>query len=220
MIAAVTDRQALLDSEIARLEQDLDALLARNPTHAPNRKLLAHLTNEREHLLTFLRIPGAQATNWRAEQAIRPAVMNRKHWGGNRTDHGAAVQQTLMSVIRSARQQEACPIELLACLLRRPPRHRRHAAPPGRHHRQLARAMSDRPTRYRVTVHQLRDGASTKIVEAYGNAFTAVTTITPDGDDDIVEVHLHDSGPHLQRYTAKQSPTSTYRQNDGANSVP
>jgi hypothetical protein len=64
--------------------------------------------------------------------------------------------------------------------------------------------MSNRPIRYRVTVHRLHDGTSTKIVDAYGNAFiTAVATITPDGDDDIVEVHLHDGGPHLQRYTAQ-----------------
>lgn len=64
--------------------------------------------------------------------------------------------------------------------------------------------MSQRPARYRVTVHQLCDGASTTVVDLYGSAFiTAVATITPDGDDDIVEVHLNDSGPHLQRYTAQ-----------------
>ncbi|MGI8730515.1 MAG: IS66 family transposase, partial [Solirubrobacteraceae bacterium] len=98
MIAAGPDRQrrqAHLDTEIARLEQQLDRLLARSPTHPPNRKLLKHLRNEREHLLTFLKTPGIAATNWRAEQAIRPAVVNRKNWGGNRTDHGADIQQTL-----------------------------------------------------------------------------------------------------------------------------
>ena len=64
--------------------------------------------------------------------------------------------------------------------------------------------MNNRPVRYRVTVHQLHDGASTKLVELYGSAFiTAVTTITPDGADDIVEVHLNDSGPYLQGYTAQ-----------------
>jgi hypothetical protein len=64
--------------------------------------------------------------------------------------------------------------------------------------------MSKRPVRYRVTVHQLHDGTTTKIVDDYGSAFiTAVATITPDGDDDIVEVHLNDSGTHLQRYTAQ-----------------
>ena len=36
-------------------------------------------------LFTFLRVPGVQATNWRAEYAIRPPVVCRKAWGGNRT---------------------------------------------------------------------------------------------------------------------------------------
>jgi transposase len=118
MIAARQDRQAQLDTEIDRLDAQIDALLARSPTHPPNRTLLKHLANEREHLLTFLTAPGTCATNWRAEQAIRPAVVNRKNWGGNRTDHGAHVQQTLMSVIRTARQQHVCPIALLTDLQR------------------------------------------------------------------------------------------------------
>jgi transposase len=117
-IAAAVDRRQRLDAEIAVLGERVDALLARNPTHAPNQKLLKHLANEQEHLLTFLKTPGVQATNWRAEQAIRPAVVNRKNWGGNRTDHGAQVQQTLMSVIRTARQQDVCPIALLTDLQR------------------------------------------------------------------------------------------------------
>ncbi|MGK2936927.1 MAG: IS66 family transposase [Solirubrobacteraceae bacterium] len=118
MVQARADRRAHLDCEIARLTGQIEALLARNPTHPPNRKLLKHLANEREHLLTFLATPGIAATNWRAEQAIRPAVVNRKNWGGNRTRHGADAQQTLMSVIRTSRQQDVCPIELLASLLR------------------------------------------------------------------------------------------------------
>ena len=116
MIAHGPDQRARLDAQITRLNGELDALLARKPSHAPNQKLLKHLANEREHLLTFLTKPGIAATNWRAEQAIRPAVVNRKNWGGNRTDHGAHVQQTLMSVIRTSRQQHACPIALLTDL--------------------------------------------------------------------------------------------------------
>jgi transposase len=118
IIAGGQDRQARLDAEIARLAGELDVLLARSPTHEPNRRLLKHLHNERDHLLTFLTTPGVAATNWRAEQAIRPAVVNRKNWGGNRTSHGADVQQTLMSVIRTSRQQDVCPIALLEDLLR------------------------------------------------------------------------------------------------------
>jgi hypothetical protein len=113
---------ASVDPHEARRELDrrLEKLLAGHPTHAPNRRLLAHLTNERENLFTFLDTPGVQATNWRAEQAIRPAVVNRKNWGGNRTRHGADTQQILMSVIRTARQQHTDPVPLLADLQRHP----------------------------------------------------------------------------------------------------
>jgi transposase len=106
--------------QVQELEARTDKLLAGNPTHAPNRKLLAHLATEREHLLTFLTEPGVQATNWRAEQGLRPAVTNRKHWGGNKTWQGAHTQQVLMSVIRTARQQQLDPVALLAGLARQP----------------------------------------------------------------------------------------------------
>jgi transposase len=65
-------------------------------------------------MFTFLTEPGVQATNWRAEQALRPAIVNRKSWGGNRTHNGARAQQITMSVIRTARQQNIDPIELMA----------------------------------------------------------------------------------------------------------
>jgi transposase len=119
--AAIAHREPgpqTIDHELARsvseLEQRIDALLAISPTHEPNRRLLKHLANEREHLLTFLKVPGVQATNWRSEQALRPAIVNRKSWGGNRTWNGARTQQVTMSVIRTARQQQQDPIELMA----------------------------------------------------------------------------------------------------------
>jgi hypothetical protein len=37
----------------------------------------------------LLYCPGLEATNWRAEQAIRPIVVARKVWGRNRTPCGA-----------------------------------------------------------------------------------------------------------------------------------
>ena len=53
----------------------------------------------------FLRDPSIDATNWRAEQAIRPAVVIRKVCGGNRTRKGADTQQVLSTVVRVARQR-------------------------------------------------------------------------------------------------------------------
>jgi transposase len=98
---------------VTDLEQRADELLQINPTHAPNRRLLGHLRSEREHLFTFLTVPGVQATNWRAEQALRPAIVNRKSWGGNRSWAGAHTQQVAISVIRTARQQQIDPIEVM-----------------------------------------------------------------------------------------------------------
>lgn len=109
----------LIDAEefglkVTEIGERTDKLLAIRPKHEPNRRLLAHLANEREHMFTFLTEPGVQATNWRAEQALRPAIVNRKSWGGNRSWQGARTQQITMSVIRTARQQNIDPLELMA----------------------------------------------------------------------------------------------------------
>jgi transposase len=112
--------QATLASEADRLGAQIDKLVAGATRYPPNRRLLDHLGREREHLFTFLRIPGVEATNWRAEHAIRPAVVTRKAWGGNRTWAGATSWQTLASVLRTASQQGRDPVELLARLLRAP----------------------------------------------------------------------------------------------------
>jgi hypothetical protein len=52
-----------------------------------------HLMTELPAILSFLVDPALDATNWRAEQAIRPAVITRKMCGGNRSDRGADAQQ-------------------------------------------------------------------------------------------------------------------------------
>jgi transposase len=111
---------AMLVAEAEDLGAQIDKLVAGATRYPPNRRLLTHLAREREHLFTFLRIPGVEATNWRAEHAIRPAVVCRKVWGGNRTWAGAATWQALTSVLRTASQQGHDPIELLTHLLQVP----------------------------------------------------------------------------------------------------
>lgn len=117
---AGTLEAAMLAAEAGRLGAAVDKLIAGRTVYPPNRRLLNHLAQEREHLFTFLGAGGVQATNWRAEQAIRPAVVSRKTWGGNRTWAGADTWQVLTSVLRTASQQDRDPIELLARLLRAP----------------------------------------------------------------------------------------------------
>jgi transposase len=72
------------------------------------------------HLFTYLKFPGLEATNWRGEQAIRPAVVARKVWGGNRTPAGARTRGILMSFLRTCHQRAREALPLLTQLLRCP----------------------------------------------------------------------------------------------------
>ena len=101
------------------------------PDHDENRKLQAHLTRERQAIFSFLASPGVPATNWMAEQAVRPAVVNRKTWGGNRTWTGSDTQQVLMTVMVTAAQGGHNAVEVLTGLLRGPPRSLAAFALPG-----------------------------------------------------------------------------------------
>ena len=65
-------------------------------------------------MFTFLRRRDVEATNFRAEQGIRPAVVNRKVWGGNRTRPGAHAQEVLMSVMQTCHQRRADVVGFLA----------------------------------------------------------------------------------------------------------
>lgn len=100
-----------------RLESELDRLLARAYRDSANRRLAKHLGRERPYLFTFLYCPGLDATNNAAERALRPLVVARKNWGGNRTEKGARTQAVLSSILASARQQGKNPLEVLIELL-------------------------------------------------------------------------------------------------------
>jgi len=103
-----------------RLENEMDRLLAHISRLPANRRLAKHLRHEQPHLFTFLHCPGIEPTNNAAEQALRPAVIARKTWGGNRTHNGARTQQILASVLRTCRQQGKEAFSRLMGLLRSP----------------------------------------------------------------------------------------------------
>src|SRR6267142_1172130 len=95
-----------------RIESRLDRLLHRR--FAPdNRRFANHLSHEQPWIFSFLHCPGLDATNNVAERAIRPAVVARHTWGGNRTANGATNQQVLMSVVRSYWQSKKIPSPVL-----------------------------------------------------------------------------------------------------------
>jgi transposase len=104
-----------------RLENQLSDLVFPPKTNAANERLAQHLWAHRADLFTFLRQPGLDATNWRAELAIRFGVILRKVWGGNRTWAGARAQSVLMSVWRTCWQQGRSALDFLSQLLRGPP---------------------------------------------------------------------------------------------------
>jgi transposase len=104
----------------AELAERLGALCQAEPGHEEVRKFLAHLEREAPAMFTFLYDERVDATNWRAEQGIRPAVVNRKVWGGNRTDRGGRAQSVMTSVIRTAAQHGVDAIDYLAARARSP----------------------------------------------------------------------------------------------------
>jgi len=96
-----------------QLEAKLDRLLLRPHRDPANRRLANHLWRERPYLFTFLYCPGLDATNHRAERAVRALIGARKNWGGNRTWKGARTQAVLTSLIQTGKQQGKDPFQLL-----------------------------------------------------------------------------------------------------------
>lgn len=97
-----------------RLEKRLDRLLEAKLSHPGNAKFHKHLVNHREEILTFLYEPDLEATNWPAEQAVRPLVVNRKVFGGNRTPAGGHAQEVLGSVFATWAQRALDTLSLVS----------------------------------------------------------------------------------------------------------
>jgi len=100
-----------------RLEKRLGRFLQTRCSHEGNRKFRNHLSRYRKSLFTFLRRKGLEATNWPAEQAIRPAVVNRKTFGGNRTEPGARAQEILSSVLGTFQKRLLNGLDVLSHFL-------------------------------------------------------------------------------------------------------
>jgi transposase len=101
-----------------RLAARMDRLLSGNFTHEGNRRLAKHLRRYQTALFLFLDRDDLEATNWPAEHAIRPAVVNRKSCAGNRTRRGAEAQAILMSLLRTCQQRGLNSLSTFTTLLR------------------------------------------------------------------------------------------------------
>jgi len=124
---AVRDRREAGELTLQETIEQADELsrqmekLIRQPRASPeNERFANHLWSQHQQgtLFTFLRFAGVDATNHKAEQAIRPAAANRKVWGGNRTENGAAAQGILLSVLRTATQRGIEVISFVSATLK------------------------------------------------------------------------------------------------------
>jgi transposase len=96
----------------------LRTLTARRRTNEANERFAKHLHAHGGEWFVFLLDPSVPATNWMGEQAIRPAVVNRKVWGGNRTNVGAEAQSITMSVLETCRRQTVDAMSFISQTLR------------------------------------------------------------------------------------------------------
>lgn len=108
----------VLAEAVPQFVRDLDELTARPRLCVENERLAAHLSHHLWDWFVFLVDPDVDATNFRAEQALRGPIVNRKVWGGNRTDTGAEAQSILCSVIATCRRQFLPVLDFLNQTLR------------------------------------------------------------------------------------------------------
>ncbi len=71
-----------------------------------NQTFANHLHDYSHAWFCFLLQPDLPATNYQAEQALKTPIVNRKVFGGNRTDKGCQAQAVLSSTIQTCKQQE------------------------------------------------------------------------------------------------------------------
>jgi transposase len=82
------------------------------------KRMARRLKKFREELFTFLERDNVDATNNHGERIIRPAVLMRKNYYGNRSESGASVQATLMSIFRTLEMKGVDPLQYLENALR------------------------------------------------------------------------------------------------------
>lgn len=87
------------DKDIKKLYKDMKTALTQEPYKSTKCwKFVENLLKEKNNLFQFVKNPDVEATNNRAERALRHSVIARKISGGNKTQKGAQIYETLTSV--------------------------------------------------------------------------------------------------------------------------
>jgi transposase len=93
-----SDRRGRAHEDFVQRLRDLTERPRRNEANA---RFAKHLYNHAPSWFLFLVDPTIPATNHRAEQALKTPIVNRKVWGGNRTDAGGDAQAVTSSVLQT-----------------------------------------------------------------------------------------------------------------------
>lgn len=85
--------------------QRLRDVTQRPRVNPANARFAKHLAKHAGSWFLFLVGPKIPATNHRAEQALKTPIVNRKVWGGNRTEAGGEAQAVTSSVLRTCQKK-------------------------------------------------------------------------------------------------------------------
>ena len=105
---------------VLELEEEMTWLLRdRILIDDDNQKLLNGIgaQMDRGHVLTFLRFPGVEPTNNRAERILRPAVIARKVSHCSKNERGAHASSVFLSVFQTIRKKLREPMHSIAALV-------------------------------------------------------------------------------------------------------
>jgi hypothetical protein len=99
------------------LEDRADELLLKTSPPLGAAKVAERLRKRHHWLFTFLDDPSLEATNNRAERALRPAVITRKLSCGNKTERGKNTWEILTSLAATCHQRGEDIVEFLRPML-------------------------------------------------------------------------------------------------------
>lgn len=90
--------------DVEDLKSTLERYIVRPFESVRCRKFVKNLLRYKDFMFEFVLNPDVDATNNRAERAIRPCVIARKVSGGSRSDRGTHIYSVLMSVVQTLDQ--------------------------------------------------------------------------------------------------------------------
>jgi transposase len=107
-------RERAFDSYTERLR----ALTTRKLHQPDNRRLAKHQAKHGPAWFVLLLDPEVPATHHRAGQGLKAPIVNRKGWGGNRTEAGAEAQGIVCSVLETCKNVAIDAVEPVSQAIR------------------------------------------------------------------------------------------------------